>query len=389
MANLTSYFLETDRPRGVNLLVKTYDRNATGQVLRRYLDVQVDHRDPNGRQADPHLTTIPARDSQGRPRQNHAATYGLPDFDTIEHHAGDNRQPILNERGEQIGMVYAVKGELMPSPHGDGGHFIKMNTLESSDFEVGPTTMAQQAFSARRVRQEQTKDASAIFEDELSTNAQRENTRTGLSAGKPSDNRGAGRATGAPAGVSSQAGLGVAYGPKNVLPSAPLPGTPGSRFNPIVRQRHPEASTPESADPRMISSNDVPKTRKKLRAPTAQEISAFGRVSQAAVEGARTGVQIGKAIPKLGPVVGGVVGGVVGAGHGVVREADAMAAVDAEVIEAEIVEGEQPSNPFAAAGARFGTASAGKPSPPKSPARTSYPYQYEEQEKSSDSLQFG
>lgn len=381
MADLTSYFLETDRPRGVNLLVKTYDRNATEHGLRRYLDVQVDHRDPNGRQADLHLTSIPARDGQGRPRQNHAAAYGHPDFEAIEYNAGSNRQPILNERGEKIGTVYAVKAELVPSPYGDGGHFINMNTLEPSDFEVDPTTMTRQALSARRIRQEQAEDASVIFEDDLSANARRENTHTGLSDGIY-------RGASMPAGASSQAGLGAAHGPKSAVPSSPPPGAPGSRFNPIVRQRHPEVSIPEGPNPGMISSNDVPKARKKLRAPTTQEISAFGRVSQAAVEGARTGAQIGKAVPKLGPVVGGVVGGVVGAGQGVVREADAKVAVDAEVIEAEIVEDERPSNPFVAAGARFGT-SAGRTAPPKSSARTSYPYQYEEQEKSGDSPQFG
>jgi hypothetical protein len=357
MANLTSHFLETDRPTGVNLLIKTYDRNATAQVSRRYLDVQVDHRD---HQVDPHLTSVQARDGQGRPRQNHAAAYGYPDFDTIEHYAGDNRQRILNERGEQIGTVYAVKAELVQSPHGDGGHFINISTLEPSDFEVDATTMTRQAISARRVRQEQAEDASVIFEDQPNAGVQRENTRTELSA----------------------------EGSKRAVPPSPPPGAPGSRFNPIVKVRHPEASIPESNDPRMISSNDVPKpTAKKLCAPTAQEISALGRISQAAAEGARKGARIGRTIPKVGPVVGGVVGGVVGAGQGVVREADAkqdapfaapasMAAQpsDQYTVDAGIVEEAPPSNPFATVGARFGApaASAGISASQRSSVKDSY-----------------
>ncbi|MDP9904771.1 hypothetical protein [Arthrobacter bambusae] len=172
MANLTSYFLETHRPRGVNLLIKTYDSNTIAQVSKCYLDVQVDYRDPNGRQADPHLTSAPARDRQGRPRQNHASKYGHPDLDIIEHYAGDNRPPILNERGEQIGTVYGVKAELMPSPRGHGGHFINISTLEPSDFEVDAMTMTKQALSARRVRQGHVEDAAATFADEPSPRAQ-------------------------------------------------------------------------------------------------------------------------------------------------------------------------------------------------------------------------
>lgn len=402
MADLTSYLLETDRPRGVNLLIKTYDRNATAQVLRRYLDVQVDHRDPNGRQADPHLTSIQARDGQGRLRQNHAAAYGHPDFDTIEHYAGDNRQPILNERGEQIGTVYAVKAELVPSPHGDGGHFINVSTLEPSDFEVNRTTMTRQVLSARLVRQEQAEDASVIFEEEPSASVQHENTRTERTKAVPRADDGIYRGAPTPAGISSQAGLGATYGPRNAVPASPPPGTPGSRFNPVVKGRHPEASIPKSPDPRMISSMDALKPNaKKLRAPTAQEISSLGRISQAAAEGAREGARIGRTIPKVGPVIGGVVGGVVGAGQGAVREADAKQVASAAApastaaqpsdpfAEAEIVGEDSPANPFAAAGARFGAPAAmvGTSAPPKLSVKDSYAYQYEDATKGADSPQ--
>ncbi|WP_284982427.1 hypothetical protein [Arthrobacter sp. efr-133-TYG-118] len=159
-----------------------------------------------------------------------------------------------------------------------------------------------------------------------------------------------------------------------------------SRARPVsglrTGRRAPRRPLPRQA--LLAQGSDEPKARKKVRAPTAQEISAFGRLSQAAVEGVRTGAQIAKATPRLGPVVGGIAGGVVG----VVREADTKVTADAGVIEAEIVEDEQSSNPFAAAEARFGTASAGSSAPPKSSARTSCPFQYEEERQSCDSPQF-
>lgn len=38
-------------------------------------------------------------------------------------------------------------------------------------------------------------------------------------------------------GASSQAGLAALRGPQHSYPSVPAPGEPGSRFNPVVRQR--------------------------------------------------------------------------------------------------------------------------------------------------------
>lgn len=384
MANLKRYLLETDRPRGVNLLIKTYDRNVTVQVSRRYLDVQIDYRDPNGRQGNPHLTSVAARDSQGRRRQNHAAAYGYPDFDTIEQYAGDNRQAIVNDRGEQIGTVYAVKAELVPSPHGDGGHFINISTLEPSDFEIDATTMTRQALSARLIRLGRAEDAEMIAEDKPSESAQHESLRTERRA-----NEGTYRGAPTQAGISHEAGLETPYGLKSTAPLPPPPGAPGSRFNPVVRARNPEASIPERTDPRMISSHDVPKPiAKKLRAPTAQEISALGRISQSAAEGARDGARIGRAIPKVGPVVGGVVGGMVGAGHGFAREAEAK---QAALKDDEVVEVAPPLNHFATAGARFGTqtASPGASARQRPSVKDSYDYRFKEAANEAESPHFG
>lgn len=105
-------------------------------------------------------------------------------------------------------------------------------------------------------------------------------------------------------GVSSQAGLAAVRGPKNSYPSVPKPGEPGSRFNPIVRERQPQ----QSADPdvRLIRAADTPaagldggKQPRQLpkRLPTAHEIAAAGRIGRKSVEGALTGARPGAAIP--------------------------------------------------------------------------------------------
>lgn len=57
-------------------------------------------------------------------------------------------------------------------------------------------------------------------------------------------------------GVSSQAGLAAARGPVRSAPSSPAPGQPGSRFNPVVRDRKVSPKVPGIPD--MVTSADVP-----------------------------------------------------------------------------------------------------------------------------------
>ncbi|MFD4943072.1 hypothetical protein ACFWNT_11150 [Streptomyces sp. NPDC058409] len=50
-------------------------------------------------------------------------------------------------------------------------------------------------------------------------------------------------------GANSQAGLSGHGGPRRSYPSAPKPGEPGSRFNPVVRERRPQTREPETPGP--------------------------------------------------------------------------------------------------------------------------------------------
>lgn len=74
--------------------------------------------------------------------------------------------------------------------------------------------------------------------------------------------------------------------------------------------------------PTASATGTAPGKRRALKAPTAEDLSAMGRIGHAAADGARAGVKIGKAVPKVGAVLGGSVGAVIGAGNGVAKEAD-------------------------------------------------------------------
>lgn len=99
-----------------------------------------------------------------------------------------------------------------------------------------------------------------------------------------------------PRGVSSQAGLAATRGPARSVPSSPAPGQPGSRFNPVIRDRRvrPQAS----AGPDMVTSADVPgrghgddRKVSPIKLPAGQRLkeSKAGRVVQS--EGFRKGAK--------------------------------------------------------------------------------------------------
>ncbi|WP_051299319.1 hypothetical protein [Arthrobacter castelli] len=71
---------------------------------------------------------------------------------------------------------------------------------------------------------------------------------------------------------------------------------------------------------------DPSRARKKLRAPTAGEVSALGRIGREAIKGARQSARIGRPIPRVGPVTGAGVGAVLSAGHSLLDEADQFGA---------------------------------------------------------------
>jgi len=125
---------------------------------------------------------------------------------------------------------------------------------------------------------------------------------------------------------SSLAGFGASRGPRNSYPSVPRPGEPGSRFNPVVRERRGASAqqAAQQANPDMITPEDIPKgpsgpggqPRASRSAGQDQREMAKGMVTgsvRGGVAGAKVGGKAGSVVPGLGTAAGTAIGAGVGA----------------------------------------------------------------------------
>ncbi|MFB6724935.1 hypothetical protein ACFCV3_32460 [Kribbella sp. NPDC056345] len=150
---------------GVNLLAKTYNNSATKDGKTRFIDVMVDHRDPRGpEQTNLHLVSAPVKDEDGKSRFNNGAPYSKGQFVEIVDAAGPNSEPIMNKDGQEIGRVYAVKANVMPSTKG-AGLVLNSKSLTRSDFKIDDKTMDGQFASMKAAK----KAAGTTAEQEAGT----------------------------------------------------------------------------------------------------------------------------------------------------------------------------------------------------------------------------
>lgn len=141
----------------VNLLAKTFNNNVTTDGKTRYLDVQIDHRDPRGPdQTNLHLVSQRTQDEGGTTRYNNGAPYSKGQFVKIVDAAGPNSEPIVKD-GQEIGRVYAIKANVMPASKGNG-LVLNSETLTQSDFKVDAATMDGQFASMKTAREAAGKD---------------------------------------------------------------------------------------------------------------------------------------------------------------------------------------------------------------------------------------
>lgn len=147
---------------GVNLVVKTFDNNVTRNGKTQYLDVQVDARDQRAPgQNNLHLISERVDKDDGEVRYNNGAPYSTRQFDTIRQAAGPNIEPIMNKDNEQIGAVFGVKADLMPSSKGNG-LIINTKTVKPSDFKVDGTTLDAQFASMTAAKEAKQAQAPAV-----------------------------------------------------------------------------------------------------------------------------------------------------------------------------------------------------------------------------------
>lgn len=138
---------------GVNLLAKTFNNNVTKDGKTRFIDIQVDHRDPRGpEQTNLHLVSQRTQDKDGKTRFNNGAPYSTGQFDKIVEAAGPNSEAILDKGGQEIGRVYAVKANVMPSSKGTG-LVLNSESLTQSDHRIDATTMDGQFASMKAAKE--------------------------------------------------------------------------------------------------------------------------------------------------------------------------------------------------------------------------------------------
>lgn len=140
---------------GVNLIVSTFDNNVTKDGKTRFLDAQIDHRDPRAAgQTNLHLISNKVEGADGKARYNNGAAYtaqgkdgGKSQFEQLVETAGPNVEPILKD-GKPVGQRFAVKANLMPSSKGNG-LVVNIKSLEQSDFKLDGKTMDGQIASVK------------------------------------------------------------------------------------------------------------------------------------------------------------------------------------------------------------------------------------------------
>lgn len=129
----------------VNLLARTYDNAQTKDGKTRFVDVQIDHRDPRAAgQANLHLVTRDVTNpNTGKAGKDNASAYSAGQYDAIKEIAGPNTAELTNAQGERIGEVVGFKANVMPSAKGDGV-VVNTKTLKQSEFQVDDKTLSNQ-----------------------------------------------------------------------------------------------------------------------------------------------------------------------------------------------------------------------------------------------------
>ena len=134
----------------VNLVAVTYDNSTTKDGKEsQYLDVQVDGRDPRGKgQTNLHLVSE-RTEFEGKTRYNNSAPYTKKQFDAIKEAAGDNKTPVINKDGQEVGTLYAVKASVMPAGTGKGLVINTAKPMSTSEFKVDAKTLTGQMDAVR------------------------------------------------------------------------------------------------------------------------------------------------------------------------------------------------------------------------------------------------
>ncbi|MEW1548341.1 hypothetical protein [Streptomyces tsukubensis] len=138
---------------GVNLIAKVYKHAVTRDGKPQYADVQLDARDPRGpAQTNLHLKSDRILGEDGQIRYNNGAPYSTRQMEEIAKAAGANIAPVLDKGGNEVGIIYGFKGNVMPATHGTG-LVVNTKSVEASEFKVDNKTLDNQFASMYAARE--------------------------------------------------------------------------------------------------------------------------------------------------------------------------------------------------------------------------------------------
>lgn len=141
--------------KAVNLIAVTYPNNVTKDGKSRYMDVQIDARDPRGpEQSNLHLVTERVK-HDGKERINNGAPYSTAQFAAIKEAAGAN--VVTLPSGAE---VYAVKADLMPSSR-KTGLVLNTKTVAASEHTIDAKVLDNQFASAKAAKDAKAESAKA------------------------------------------------------------------------------------------------------------------------------------------------------------------------------------------------------------------------------------
>ena len=137
----------------VNLVAVTYDNATTKDGKEsQYFDVQVDGRDPRGKgQTNLHLVSE-RTEFEGKTHYNNSAPYTKKQFEAIKEAAGDNKTPVINKDGQEIGTMYGVKASVMPAGTSKGLVINTAKPMSTSEFKLDDKTMTGQMAVVREAK---------------------------------------------------------------------------------------------------------------------------------------------------------------------------------------------------------------------------------------------
>lgn len=154
---------------GVNLAVDVYDSSVytdpnSGEIRKHYLDASV-HKDDErfAGQTVPNLRFTKKAGVDGKPDQfDTKVGYTPGQLAAIEEAAGDNKTPLLDKDGKQVGTTYGVKANLFVK---EDHLMLNTKTVGPSDLSVvtepGGPSYREQVFQAVKANRAAKKEATA------------------------------------------------------------------------------------------------------------------------------------------------------------------------------------------------------------------------------------